>query len=215
MGSPRADLLDARTQWPYFRVMESPLAPGLLIAAPPLADVNFDRSVVLLAAHGEDGAFGWIVNGREVMTLTELLDHVDLPPPAPEFAAQAPQAGVRLGGPVGTEQVWLLYRTDEKDQLEDIPDQFDVGCGVTASPSQRVLQALAEGRAPKSLMGVLGYAGWAPNQLEEEIRRGAWLPIGAEVSLLFDVAREDIWQRAYEQVGATPMSFTTRTVGSA
>jgi len=194
--------------------MSSELAPGLLIAAPPLVDSGFDRSVILLAAHGEDGAFGWIVNGREVMTLNELLDHVDLPAPVSD-ASEEPRAGVRLGGPVGTEQVWLLYRTDEKGTLDDVPDQFDVGCGVTASPSQRVLQAVAEGRAPRSLMGVLGYAGWAPNQLENEIRRGSWLPIGAEVTLLFDVAREEIWEAAYERVGATPMSFTTRTVGSA
>jgi putative transcriptional regulator len=193
----------------------SPLAPGLLIAAPPLADPSFDRSVVLLAAHGEEGAFGWIVNGREVMTLDELLDHVDLPPSPTHVGLSRSSGGVRLGGPVAREQVWLLYRTTEKDKLHDVPDQFDVGCGVTASPSQRVLQAVAEGRAPDSLMGVLGYAGWAPNQLEEEIRRGAWLPISGNVSLLFDVAREEIWQRAYEQVGASPMAFTTRTVGSA
>lgn len=193
----------------------SSLAPGLLVAAPPLHDSSFERSVILLAAHGDEGAFGWVVNGREVMTLSELLEHVDLPTPPALPGADGSLGPVRLGGPVGREQVWLLYRTEEKDKLVDIPDQFDVGCGVTASPSQRVLQALAEGRAPQSLMGVLGYAGWAPNQLEEEIRRGSWLPIDGEDALLFDVEPQDLWQRAYALVGATPIAFTTRTVGEA
>ena len=51
----------------------SVLAPGFLVAAPPLGDPNFDRSVVLLAAHGADGAFGWVINGRVLMTLEEML----------------------------------------------------------------------------------------------------------------------------------------------
>jgi putative transcriptional regulator len=186
----------------------SSLAPGLLVAAPPLADPNFDRSVVLLAAHGPEGAFGWVINGREVMTLGELLSRADLGP-----ALINPRGGVRVGGPVSREQVWLVYRTEEK--IEGFPDQFDVGSGMTASPSRRMLEVIAEGRGPQTLVGLVGYAGWAPDQLENEIRSGAWLPTEAHPSLLFDVPREDIWRRAYEHAGTTPIAFTTRTVGSA
>jgi putative transcriptional regulator len=64
-------------------------------------------------------------------------------------------------------------------------------------------------------MGLVGYAGWAPDQLENEIRSGSWLPTEAHPSLLFDVPRDEIWQRAYERAGTTPIAFTTRTVGSA
>lgn len=190
----------------------SSLAPGLLVAAPPLGDPNFDRSVVLLAAHGPEGAFGWVINGREVMSLAELLARADMTADAKPDGG-APRGAVRLGGPVSPEQVWLVYRT--ADRVDGFPDQFDVGAGVTASPSRRMLEAIAEGRGPRQVLGLLGYAGWAPGQLENEIGVGSWLPMDAHASLLFEVPSDEIWQRAYERAGTTPIAFTTRTVGSA
>jgi len=179
-----------------------------LVAAPPLADPNFDRSVVLLAAHGPEGAFGWVINGREVMTVRELLSRAEV-----ASIGLDPSGEVRIGGPVAQEQVWLVYRTE--DRLAGFPEQFDVGSGVTASPSRKMLEAVAEGRGPRSLVGLVGYAGWAPWQLENEIRTGAWLPTDADAELVFDVPRNEIWQRAYERAGTSPMAFTARTVGSA
>jgi len=186
----------------------SPLAPGLLVAAPPLGDPNFDRSVVLLAAHGPDGAFGWIINGRELMTVPELLLRAEITD-EPVVAS----GSVRVGGPVSPEQVWLIYRTEER--FEDVEGQFDVGDGITACASRKALEAVAAGRVPKSLVGLVGYAGWAPDQLENEIRSGAWLPTDVDPSVVFDVPRDDVWTRAYENAGTTPIAFTTRTVGSA
>jgi putative transcriptional regulator len=186
----------------------SNLAPGLLVAAPPLGDPNFDRSVVLLAAHGPEGAFGWIINGRELMSVSELLIRADILKGGPETPGS-----VRVGGPVSPEQVWLVYRTEER--LLDLEGQFEVGSGITASASRSVLEAVAGGRAPRSLVGLAGYAGWAPAQLENEIRGGAWLPTDVEPSIVFDVPPEQVWHRAYERIGASPMAFTSRTVGSA
>lgn len=186
----------------------SVLAPGLLVAAPPLEDPNFDRSVVLLASHGKNGAFGWVINGERVMSLSELATHAGLECDAPQSSS-----GIYVGGPVGREQVWLLYRTEER--LPAVPDQFDVGFGITASPSQKVLEAILHGRAPKSLRGVMGFAGWEPSQLEREIGRGSWLPMSAEASLVFDVSSEDMWTQAYRLAGTSPMAFTTRVVGQA
>jgi putative transcriptional regulator len=186
----------------------SDLAPGLLVSAPPPGDPHFERSVVLLAAHGPEGAFGWIINGREIMTLSELLLRVEL------VKDPIRSSGVvRMGGPVSPEQVWLVYRSEER--LPDIEEQFEVCQGVTASASRRVLEAVATGRMPKSLVGLAGYAGWAPSQLEDEIRAGAWLPIDVEASFVFDVPSDELWRKSYERVGTTPIAFTSRTVGSA
>jgi putative transcriptional regulator len=184
------------------------LAPGFLVAAPPLGDPNFDRSVVLLAAHGPDGAFGWVINGRELMTLGELLVRAEIAEHAP-----AVPGSVRVGGPVSPEQVWVVYRSDER--FAEIEGQFQVGEGVTASASRKVLEAMAAGTIPQSVLAFVGYAGWAPSQLENEVSRGSWLPIDLEASLVFDVPSERLWQAAYERIGMTPMAFTTRTVGSA
>jgi putative transcriptional regulator len=184
------------------------LAPGFLVAAPPLGDPNFDRSVVLLAAHGPDGAFGWVLNGREVMTLGELLVRAELVSEPPDITGS-----VRVGGPVSPDQVWLVYRADERFQALD--GQLDLGQGVVASASRKVLEAIVGGDVPESLMALVGYAGWAPGQLENEIRAGAWLPTDLEASLVFDVARAELWKSAYERAGTTPIAFTSRTVGSA
>jgi len=181
----------------------SVLAPGFLVAAPPLGDPNFDRSVVLLAAHGEEGAFGWIINGREVMTLSELLVRADVLNNPPEL-----QGSVRVGGPVSPEQVWLIY--PEKDRLLEVEGQVDVGPGALACASRRALERIAESAPSDELFALMGYAGWAPGQLENEIRVGAWLPVDFELGLAFEVPREELWHRAYERVGATPMAFTSR-----
>lgn len=186
----------------------SELAPGLLVAAPPLGDPNFDRSVVLLAAHGEDGAFGWVINGRKLMSVGELLVRADIT----QTELDVPGI-VKIGGPVSPEQIWLVYRSEER--FEDIEGQFDVGLGITACASKQILEAVAEGRPSASLCGLAGYAGWAPGQLENEIRLGAWLPTDVDASIVFDVAADDLWQKAYERIGTTPMAFTSRTVGSA
>lgn len=184
------------------------LAPGFLVAAPPLGDPNFDRSVVLLAAHGPDGAFGWVINGRELMTLGELLVRAEIAETPPSLPGS-----VRVGGPVSPEQVWVVYRTDER--FAEIEGQFQVGEGVTASASRKVLEAMAGGMMPEKVLALVGYAGWAPSQLENEVSRGSWLPIDLAANLVFDVPPDRVWQAAYERVGMTPMSFTTRTVGSA
>ena len=82
--------------------------------------------------------------------------------------------------------------------------------------SRRRRHALAHLELPFDLgEALVGYAGWAPSQLEHEIARGAWLPSKLEPSLVFDVPAERLWQAAYERVGVTPMAFTSRTVGSA
>lgn len=184
------------------------LAPGLLIAAPPLGDPHFDRSVVLLASHGPEGAFGWVVNGKAVMSVSELLlrtkvteQRLDLP------------GMVRFGGPVSQDQIWLVYPADER--IDGIEEQFEVGEGVLATASKAVLERLAQGTSIPRLAGFAGYAGWAGGQLENEIRVGAWLPSEVDPTILFDVPVDQIWARSYERLGTTPIAFVSRIVGSA
>lgn len=181
----------------------SNLAPGFLVAAPPLGDPNFDRSVVLLAAHGDEGAFGWVLNGRQVMTLSDLVVRADVAATPPDVPGS-----VRIGGPVSPEQVWLVYPASER--FPEVDGQFEVGPGVMACASRRILTLIAEGHAPENMFGLLGYAGWAPQQLENEIRRGAWLPTDLDAELVFAPPSDDLWQRAYARAGTTPIAFTSR-----
>jgi putative transcriptional regulator len=188
--------------------MSSVLAPGLLLAAPPLADPNFERSVVLLSAHGPDGAFGWVLNGQRAMSLSELFVRTELAAEAPAIPGV-----VRVGGPVSQDQVWLLYPTGALPAA--LEGQLEVAQGITSSASRKVLEVILAGQVPERLVTLVGYAGWGPGQLENEIMAGAWLPTDVTAEVVFDTPLADLWARAYARIGATPMSFTTRTVGSA
>src|SRR5450432_2087442 len=190
------------------RGISSVLAPGLLLAAPPLADPNFERSVVLLSAHGPEGAFGWVLNGQDAMSLSELLERTELACEGVEVSGV-----VRIGGPVAQDQVWLLYPTGALPA--ELEGQLEVAQGITASASRKVLEAVAAGPIPDGLVALVGYAGWGPEQLENEIKVGAWLPTDVNAAVVFDTPLKDLWAHAYARVGATPMSFTSRTVGSA
>jgi putative transcriptional regulator len=106
-----------------------------------------------------------------------------------------------------------VYRNE--DRFDEIEGQFDVGSQILATASRRVLEVLGEGRHHGSVVGLAGYAGWAPSQLENEIRQGAWLPTDIDPTVVFDIPSEEVWQRAYQLIGLTPMSFTTHTVGLA
>jgi putative transcriptional regulator len=188
----------------------SSLAPGLLLAAPQLGDPNFVRSVVLLAHHDAQGALGWVLNGRGLTTVRELLDDADMIPPGvtlPESEAFA--STVRVGGPVTPGSAWVLYEVGEGKTPSE--DDHDLGGGYAVSSSRPVLEAIARGEGPKRFRLFLGYAGWGPSQVEGEIQRGAWLPASIVFPLLIDGDAETMWDAAYKAtVGTSPMAFTGR-----
>ena len=182
------------------------LAPGFLIASPPLGDPNFDRTVVLLAVHGETGALGFVVNRAAPVTVGELLSiagygkEIDEPTP------------VHVGGPVQPSSGWVVLLDAELEPTEG--SVLGVGERVRVTSSRAAFDAIArdvaEGKAvggsrdPRRRMVLLGYSGWGPGQLEGEIAGGAWLPVPLDERVLFDVPLEERWQEAYALLGVSP-----------
>ncbi|KYF72858.1 YqgE/AlgH family protein [Sorangium cellulosum] len=193
----------------------SVLAPGFLIASPPLGDPNFDKTVVLLAVHSEGGALGFVVNRPAPMTLGELLSFAgygnDLKDPAPVY----------LGGPVQPSSGWILCLDPALggDESGVIP----VGSRVRVTSSRSAFDALAADAVrgavaadPRHRTVLLGYSGWGPGQLEREIAAGAWLPVPLDEGVLFDVAADRRWEQAYALLGLRPIEvMTMRTIGEA
>jgi putative transcriptional regulator len=182
------------------------LAPGMLLAAPSLRDPNFMHSVVLLGRSGDDGALGWVVNGRELMSVRELLTSSELIPPgtavpdSPAFAS-----AVRMGGPVAPAAGWLVYRR----QPEPLPGEITVGADIGVTGEMAAFSALMEGKGPADFRMLLGCAGWAPGQLEAEIGAGAWLPAPVEAGLVMDSQAAFVWDEAYHlTVGTEPAAFS-------
>jgi putative transcriptional regulator len=182
------------------------LAPGMLLAAPSLRDPNFLHSVVLLGRSGDDGALGWVVNGRELMTVKELLTSSELIQPGhpipdtPAFASV-----VRLGGPVAPAAGWLLYRR----AAEPLPGEIAVGPDLAITGELAAFGALVDGQGPADFRMLLGCAGWAPGQLEAEISAGAWLPAPVAAGLVMDSQPAFVWDESYRlTVGTEPAAFS-------
>ncbi|MBI2393383.1 MAG: YqgE/AlgH family protein [Deltaproteobacteria bacterium] len=188
--------------------MQRTLAPGLLVATPPLNDPNFAHALILLVAHGDEGALGLVVNGeRKIAYVGDLLEQLALCDDGSKY-----REPVRLGGPVQTELGWIVYRP-AKDSPREGEIKLSDECAVTQS--REVLASIGRGEGPDGYQALLGYTGWAPGQLEEEIRQGAWLPMELDTSIVFEVPIDKRWKVAFEHAGVAPAAMMTSRRGMA
>jgi putative transcriptional regulator len=189
------------------------LEPGLLLAAPRLGDPNFEGTVVLLGAHEDGGSLGWTINGASVGTAAELVRATGLCTESDSLPALFDGPALR-GGPVSPESVWIVYRRAPGDEL--LPGSLAVGDEIAVTSTVEALRTLIAGTGPAQARLLVGYAGWGPGQLHQELARGAWLPAAADPKLLFDGETSTLWQRAYAQtIGTIPAAFVSGTRGSA
>lgn len=190
------------------------LAPGLLLAAPPLGDPNFERSVVVLAQHTGEGALGWVANGPELSCVERLLRDSGLTPEGldlPDVVSYASK--VRVGGPVSQRSAWLLYRRAPKWEH---PGEIVLSEDWAATGSRDLIERVARGEGPLVFRFFLGYSGWAAEQLEAEVGAGAWMPARFDEQIVFETEPEPMWQEAYERlIGVSPYAFTSLQMGSA
>ena len=183
----------------------SGLAPGFLVAAPALADPNFDGSLVLMAEHGPDGALGFVVNRRAPVTTAEVLAAVDGALSRAARAAGRDRGAVLLGGPVRTEQLWVLCRPSAVPAGEDF---LAVGSDLALGGSREILEAVAKAPGSSPFLLFLGYSGWGPLQVEHEVGAGAWVPMPLHEDLVLDVPLDARYDEAVRRLGLTPGGFT-------
>lgn len=169
------------------------LSGKLLIAMPGMGDPRFDKSVVFMCAHSEEGAMGLVVNNpSDEIGFADLLEQLGI-----ERGPNAIQLPVHLGGPVELGRGFVLHSRDyeRNGATLDVNDAF----GMTAT--LEILEDLAQGRGPKSALLALGYAGWGPGQLESEIQRNGWLTCDATADLVFGTADTNKWSAALKELG--------------
>ncbi|MBK9518239.1 MAG: YqgE/AlgH family protein [Anaeromyxobacter sp.] len=180
------------------------LAPGFLVASPTLADPNFDGSLVLMAEHHGEGALGFVVNRPGPIAVADVLRGLD-----PELAALAQASGrlegqVLVGGPVSPERLWILHRPGAVEAEEGA---LRVGDGLALGGSRELLEALVREPGAGPFLLLLGYAGWAPMQVEHEVAAGAWLPLDLHEDLVFEVPHPERWDEAVRRLGLVPGGF--------
>lgn len=185
------------------------LVGKLLIAMPTMPDPRFAHSVVLLCAHSDEGAMGVIINKPlPDLTLARLLEHLDLPRAgATSGLGGAPEGAVHFGGPVETSRGFVLH---SPDVLTD-DGSIEVASGIMLSTSVEILAEMARGQGPAQVITALGYAGWGPNQLEEEIQAGGWLLTSASGAMVFEADDSVKWDAALKAMGVDPRLLSGAT----
>ena len=177
--------------------MATDLAPSLLVAMDLVLDPNFRRSVVLMLEHEvEQGALGLIVNRRSEFPMAQLCENLKIP------WHGDPELCVDWGGPVGENQGFVLLDDDAARGLETLA----LAPGLRWTRSQDALRRVAERRSLRARV-FLGYAGWAPGQLEREIAEGSWLVVPLQSELVFDTSHERVWEEAVRSLGIEPATL--------
>ena len=163
------------------------LAGQFLVAAEEMGDPRFVRTVILVIRHDATGAMGLVVN-RPVgeAPIARLLEGIGLD-------GTGVRGDVRLhyGGPVEPQQGLTLHTTEYA-----IDGTLRVTGGIAVTGNPEILRAIGMGQGPKRYLVALGYAGWAPGQLEGEMKAGAWIAVPADAALMFDDKYETKWERA-------------------
>jgi putative transcriptional regulator len=172
----------------------------MLIAMPTMGDDRFARSVIYVCAHSNEGAMGIIVNQPAAhISFPDLLVQLDVIP-AEELIQLPTQAGgvkVLKGGPVDTQRGFVLHSSDFFIENSTLP--IDEGVCLTATLD--ILKAIARGDGPRSALLALGYAGWAPGQLENEIQHNGWLHCSADPELIFGQDTGGKYDKAMKKIG--------------
>jgi putative transcriptional regulator len=172
----------------------------MLIAMPSMGDERFSRTVIYMCAHSADGAMGIVVNQPAAhISFPDLLVQLEVVGAA-DLIEVAPRAGgvqVLKGGPVETSRGFVLHSSDFYIENSTLP----IDDGVCLTATLDILKAIAKGQGPKSAVLALGYAGWAPGQLENEINQNGWLHCTADTDLIFGPDTNAKYTQALKKIG--------------
>lgn len=168
------------------------LTGHVLIAMPGLKDPNFERGVTFLCQHNESGALGITINRAAEIRNAEVLEQLEIECPNDAWANQP----VLIGGPVQRDRGFVLHASGGS-----WTSSIQVSEDIALTTSKDILEALATGEGPDRAVLALGYAGWAPGQLENEIRENSWLSGPGDPQLLFDTPMAARWTVAAERLG--------------
>ena len=181
------------------------LSGQLLIAMPGMTDPRFSESVIYLCAHNEDGAMGLVVNKlMGSLSFAELLQQMKI-----DLEAIGSKVEVHFGGPVESGRGFVLHSTDYNSE-----ETMRVNNDFALTATIDVLKSIAGGEGPADVMFALGYAGWAPGQLDTEMQNNGWLNCAADSGIVFGEDNEAKWKSAAAKMGID-LSLLTSDVGHA
>jgi putative transcriptional regulator len=178
----------------------------LLVAMPEMGDTYFNKTVTYICEHNEEGAMGLIINLPVKLTLIDLLAQLDSEEDintidensrfqADEYKNKLQQM-VLSGGPVAKQRGFVLHSTQD-----GWSSSLSLSDDIMITTSKDILLALGTDKAPDKFMVTLGYAGWGPGQLEQELKENSWLTTPANTEIIFDTPVEQRWKKSTEKMG--------------
>lgn len=163
-----------------------------LVAMPNMGDERFDNSLIYICSHSENGAMGFVVNKKiKEFSFTDLANQLPIANISPVVPIDLHQ-----GGPLEKVRGFVLHSTDYVKE-----DTVVIDDDIAVSSSIDIITDIAFGIGPKDNLIALGYASWAPNQLEQEIINNAWMVVKPTPELVFRTKDEDKWQKAMSDLG--------------
>jgi len=175
----------------------------MLIAMPSMRDERFVGTLIYICAHSSDGAMGIIVNKPAPdIDFPDLLVKLDIIPPEERIQLLPDARGVQIlkGGPVETQRGFVLHSPDYFMENSTLP----IDDGVCLTATLDILKAIADGNGPSNAVLALGYAGWAPGQLEDEMQANGWLHCAPDRDLIFGADTKSKYDRALQKLGVFP-----------
>jgi putative transcriptional regulator len=182
----------------------------ILIAMPGMGDPRFDRSLIFLCAHSENGAMGIMINKTApMMFFSDLIDQLKIVPNGnvKNISASVLDMPILFGGPVEQFRGFVLHSTDYFTKNTSLP----INDGVALTATVEILQAIAHGEGPTKVSLALGYSGWVAGQLENELQHNGWLYCDADEDLLFGGDNNGKYMRALRKIGVDPLMLSSDT----
>lgn len=178
------------------------LAPGFLVASPKLDESVFERAVIVMVHHDQEGAMGFILNKPIDVDFGTLLEMVDVS--EDNIANRCYEQEVFFGGPVRVEQLWVIHNAKDV-VVEDDEQELLFHPHWHLSSDATAIKSMAQ-YATDVIRPYMGYTGWGPGQLEDEIGDGSWLALEFD-ELMFQTEFEDMWDAALARLGIDQTIF--------
>ncbi|WP_261816007.1 YqgE/AlgH family protein [Vibrio gallicus] len=180
------------------------LTNHFLVAMPSMQDSLFERSVVYICEHNENGAMGIIINAPIDITVKSMLEKVEVCSDLP-LTQDSLNQPVHNGGPVAEDRGFILHHPKDKYQ-----SSIDMTETITMTTSKDILQVLGTTQEPEKYLVALGYAGWEAGQLESELADNSWLTTKADPEIIFTTPVQERWNSAVQSLGIDIAQLSTQ-----
>ena len=177
------------------------LANQFLIAMPALDESYFGRTIIYLCEHDDEGAMGLVINKPTDLSIAKILEELNL---TDDEKSVLSEQTVMSGGPVQTDRGFVLHNDNKQwSSSLNLSDQ------ITVTTSKDILAKLDTEQGPDKFIMTLGYAGWSPGQLEQELADNTWLTLEADPELLFHTPVNECWDQALKKLGVSVEQLST------